>query len=201
MLLVNRIFTPLGPLVVAADDKHLFLLEFADRRMLQTQIARLAKRLDCSICPGENQQIVQTNREVSEYFSGLAPSLRCLCKCRVRNFNRRCGNNCWPFRMDIPATTRRWPRLWETPVRRGPWGRANGDNRLVIATPCHRVVAGRRNFVWLRRRSSTQGMAVESRSGRGTRLSFPGKSVAWEPKSSQRCLSPRGGAQKHCRQA
>ena len=71
MLLVSRIFTPLGPLVVAADDEHLYLLEFADRRMLQTQIARLAKRLDCSFCPGENQMIPQTNREVSEYFSGL----------------------------------------------------------------------------------------------------------------------------------
>ncbi len=38
---VRRITTPLGPMVAGAVDDTLCLLEFADRRMIETQIARL----------------------------------------------------------------------------------------------------------------------------------------------------------------
>ena len=41
---VNCIVTPLGEVLAAADEATLYLLEFADRRSLQTQIDRLRKR-------------------------------------------------------------------------------------------------------------------------------------------------------------
>ena len=70
VLTVNRIHSPLGPLVAAADDDHLYLLEFADRRMLETQLSRLGKRLGCVYAPGENRLLVQTATELGEYFEG-----------------------------------------------------------------------------------------------------------------------------------
>src|SRR5690606_33759012 len=54
LLNVNRILTPLGPMIAAADDAALYLLEFADRRMLPTQFARLRQRLGCSFAAGDN---------------------------------------------------------------------------------------------------------------------------------------------------
>ena len=52
VLMVNRIPTPLGPMVAAADEHHLYLLEFADRRMLETQVRRLSKRLRLLLLTG-----------------------------------------------------------------------------------------------------------------------------------------------------
>ena len=49
---VTRITTPLGPMVAGSVDDALCLLEFADRRMIEMQIARLQKRLDCVFAPG-----------------------------------------------------------------------------------------------------------------------------------------------------
>ena len=53
-LAVDRIVTPLGPMIAAASDQALYLLEFVDRRMLATQLERLRKRLDCVMTPGIN---------------------------------------------------------------------------------------------------------------------------------------------------
>ena len=43
---LTRIATPFGQMVAGASDKALCLLEFADRRMLPTQMDRVAARLD-----------------------------------------------------------------------------------------------------------------------------------------------------------
>ena len=40
---ITRILTPLGPMLAGTSDKGLCLLEFVDRRMLETQLKRLAR--------------------------------------------------------------------------------------------------------------------------------------------------------------
>ena len=42
---VNRILTPLGPMLSGCTDEGICLLEFMDRRMIETQLKRLRKRL------------------------------------------------------------------------------------------------------------------------------------------------------------
>ena len=51
-IFVNRILTPLGPMVAAASDSGLCLLEFADRRMLSTQFKRVGRLFSRPITPG-----------------------------------------------------------------------------------------------------------------------------------------------------
>ena len=52
---VTRITTPLGPMVAGSVDDALCLLEFADRRMIETQLVRLQKRLDGVFVPGTDE--------------------------------------------------------------------------------------------------------------------------------------------------
>ena len=52
--MMNRILTPLGPMVVAATTTSICLLEFADRRMLETQLKRLVRWMPCTFVPGSN---------------------------------------------------------------------------------------------------------------------------------------------------
>src|SRR5579863_563512 len=76
LLVFTRLLTPLGPMVAGASEEGLCLLEFADRRMLETQIRRLQKRLKCSIAPGTNRHIVQVEQELEDYFAGRLREFR-----------------------------------------------------------------------------------------------------------------------------
>lgn len=140
VLMINRILTPLGPMVVAGDENHLYLLEFADRRMLETQIKRLARRLDCRFCPGENTIIEQTNRELAEYFQGTRREFSVPYQTPGTEFQR----TIWQLLTEIPyGSTSSYEQLARAADRPGASravGRTNGDNRLAIIVPCHRVV-------------------------------------------------------------
>src|SRR5688572_5620948 len=54
--------SPLGPLVAAAVDEGICLLEFSDRRMLEAQLATLKRRIDRPAVPGEHPHLVQLRR-------------------------------------------------------------------------------------------------------------------------------------------
>jgi AraC family transcriptional regulator of adaptative response/methylated-DNA-[protein]-cysteine methyltransferase len=62
--------SPLGPLVTAATDQGICLLEFTDRRMLEAQFETLRKLFSCAILPGENEHIAQLREELDAYFRG-----------------------------------------------------------------------------------------------------------------------------------
>jgi len=140
LLTINRIPTPLGPMVAAADDEHLFLLEFADRRMLETQIKRLSKRLNCRFSPGDNRVVEQTQAEITDYFAGRRQQFTIPFQMLGTPFQR----SVWELLLTIPyGQTSSYQRLAvraERPSAQRAVGRANGNNPLAILVPCHRVV-------------------------------------------------------------
>ncbi|MDH4069862.1 MAG: helix-turn-helix domain-containing protein, partial [Ignavibacteria bacterium] len=70
LVTVNRILTPLGPMLAGVTDRGLCLLEFMDRRMIETQMKRLLKRLHCSFVPGNHPMLNSVSAQLSEYFAG-----------------------------------------------------------------------------------------------------------------------------------
>ena len=140
VLLVNRYLSPLGPMLVVADESAVYLLEFADRRALETQCKRLVRRTKRVICPGENGLMNSLAKELDLYFAG-----------RITQFSnpiRLLGTDfqmaVWKQLMEIPygATT-----TYESiatkigrPKASRAVGRANGDNCLAVLVPCHRVI-------------------------------------------------------------
>lgn len=140
VLMITRIPTPLGPMVVAADDNHLYLLEFADRRMLETQVKRLAKKLKCRFSPGDNRIIEQTHREITEYFAGSRRQY----DVSIQHVGTPFQESIWKRLLEIPyGETSNYGRLATAankPSGQRAVGRANGDNPLAIIVPCHRVL-------------------------------------------------------------
>src|SRR3954464_7356195 len=61
--------TPLGPMLAVAGDRGLELLEFVDRRALETELRELRRSLG-AIVPGDHPILAQTRDEVREYFEG-----------------------------------------------------------------------------------------------------------------------------------
>lgn len=139
-ILVNRILTHLGPMVIAADDHELLLLEFADRRMLQTQFARLSSRKKIAIVPGENSMMERTNRQIQEYFDGIRESFELPLGLVGTDFQTAV----WRSLLQIPFGQRtNYERIAASighPGASRAVGTANGDNRIAIVIPCHRVV-------------------------------------------------------------
>lgn len=137
---VTRTSTPLGPMVVAATDEAICLLEFADRPMLETQLRRVTRRLDAVPVPGETAATTTLARELDAYFAG-----------RLKRFEvplLTCGTPfqeaVWSELRTIPyGTTRSYgeqARRIGRPTAVRAVARANGDNRLAVVIPCHRVI-------------------------------------------------------------
>jgi AraC family transcriptional regulator of adaptative response/methylated-DNA-[protein]-cysteine methyltransferase len=139
-LAVRRLATPLGAMLAAGGDEGLSLLEFADRRMLETQITRLRSRLRVALVPGNHAVLDQVGRELSEYFAGTRRSFTVPLADPGTEFQRAV----WARLREIPyGVTASYAEIARDLGRASSVravARANGDNRLAILIPCHRVI-------------------------------------------------------------
>jgi AraC family transcriptional regulator of adaptative response/methylated-DNA-[protein]-cysteine methyltransferase len=137
---MTRLLTPLGPMVAGAVDEGICLLEFADRRMLETQFKRLKKHFAGRVVPGESDHIAQLDDELKRYFAGELKEFSVPLVYPGTDFQVAC----WDYLRKIPyGATRSYMEeavAIGKPNAQRAVGRANGDNRLAIIIPCHRVV-------------------------------------------------------------
>jgi len=140
MIRVKWIESPVGPLILGATDKAVCLLEFTDRRALQTQVEALRKRFDCPIVPGTNKCIAQATDELAQYFAGELRRFRVPLTYPGTAFQV----SVWKRLLHIPyGRTISYEQLATKIGRDGAQravGTANGKNRIAIIIPCHRVV-------------------------------------------------------------
>jgi AraC family transcriptional regulator of adaptative response/methylated-DNA-[protein]-cysteine methyltransferase len=139
-IVVCWVETPLGPIVAAANDSGLCLLEFTDRRMLETQFHTLKKLFSCAIVPGENDYLTKLKNELEAYFAGELRQFSIPLVYPGSPFQVRVWNEllCIPYgeTCSYEALAR---RIGLTSGQRAV-GHANGTNRIAILIPCHRVV-------------------------------------------------------------
>ncbi len=69
-MVVTRLLTPLGPMMTAAVEEGICLLEFGDRRMLEHQLKRLMFYKQCDVVLGENDHVSHLDDELRRYFDG-----------------------------------------------------------------------------------------------------------------------------------
>jgi AraC family transcriptional regulator of adaptative response/methylated-DNA-[protein]-cysteine methyltransferase len=165
---VTRILTPLGPMVAAATDDGVCLLEFADRRMLETQLRRVQQRLRCAIAPGEHPHLDRLEREIEEYFAGRRTAFTVALELAGTTFQE----TVWAELLRIPfgrtSSYEAIARAIRRPNAHRAVGRANGDNRIAIVVPCHRVLRADRTLcgygggLWRKRRLLDLERGVDS---------------------------------------
>jgi AraC family transcriptional regulator of adaptative response/methylated-DNA-[protein]-cysteine methyltransferase len=140
LIATTRILSPLGPLLAAATEEGICLLEFVDRRMLETQLRRLGKLLKAECVPGFSKHFDRLNAQLQEYFSGKRKKFDLPLVLPGTPFQRKV----WAGLQAIPyGTTRSYKEQAESiglanAVR--AVAKANGDNRIAIIIPCHRVI-------------------------------------------------------------
>ena len=137
---VTRFLTPLGPMLAAANDEGVCLLEFHDRRMLETQIERVRKHLDCEISPGTNPHLEKMEDELKQYFDGKLKLFTVPLVLAGTEFQEAVWNRLLRIPFGETLSYEQLARDIDRPGAQRAVGRANGDNRLAIVVPCHRVI-------------------------------------------------------------
>lgn len=136
----TRLLTPLGPMLAAAHDDALALLEFTDRRMLETQLKRLGSRMPGTPVPGSNPILDAAQAELDAYFAGTLRGFSVPLAPAGTPFQ----HEAWRALKDIPyGETRSYAQQAAAigrPTATRAVARANGDNPIAIIVPCHRVV-------------------------------------------------------------
>ena len=140
LLTATWIETPLGPMLAIAGDGGLELLEFVDRRALETELRELRRTLKGAIVPGEHPILRQTKQQLDEYFAGARRTFDLPLTQRGSDFQLAA----WRALCEIPyGETRSYSdmaRRVGSPGAVRAIGRVNGQNRIAIVVPCHRVI-------------------------------------------------------------
>lgn len=140
IILITRLATPLGPMYACSTEEGICLLEFTDRRMLETEFKDLQKRLNAKILAGENEHLTQLRRELKEYFDGKRKMFNTQLHTPGTDFQK----SVWNALMGISyGQTRSYQQQAESinkPKAVRAVASANGHNRIAIIIPCHRVI-------------------------------------------------------------
>jgi AraC family transcriptional regulator of adaptative response/methylated-DNA-[protein]-cysteine methyltransferase len=140
IIAVNRILTPLGPMLAGATDAGICLLEFVDRRMIETQIKRLKKILNAEFVPGSNKHLGTLEGQLNEYFEGKRKKFNLPLILDGTDFQQKV----WKELQRIPyGSTKSYidqATALNNPNAVRAVARADGENRIAIIIPCHRVI-------------------------------------------------------------
>ncbi|AXE29723.1 XRE family transcriptional regulator [Chromobacterium phragmitis] len=140
IILIHRFTTPLGPMFVCASERGICLMEFVDRKMLETELSDLQRLLRARILAGENRHTRQAERQVGEYFAGTRSRFTLALDTPGSEFQQ----SVWQALQTIPyggtaSYAGQAERLGRPEAARAV-ARANGANRVAIVVPCHRVL-------------------------------------------------------------
>ena len=139
LLQADWIDTPIGPMIAVADKRALHLLEFADRKALPAELARLRKMAG-GIGLGRPAPIDQIAGELGAFFAGTSARFDTPLALHGSAFTKAV----WQILRQIPpGTTRSYgeiARQMGRPEAARAVARANGANQIALVIPCHRVI-------------------------------------------------------------
>ncbi len=139
-IVAQMLESPVGPLITCATSRAVCFLEFADRRALESQLRGLSGHFKLPVIPGKNDLLKQLRDELADYFAG-----------RLRQFQVALTYPGTPFQQKVWQQLLKIPygqtisyaelakRVGQPGAQRAV-GTTNGQNRIAILIPCHRVV-------------------------------------------------------------
>lgn len=137
---IQRFNTPLGTMIAGATENKLCILEFTDRRMLETELKQLTKLLNAKFIQSSNVVIEKTKKQIEEYFEGKRKNF----DIKLLTPGSEFQNKVWNALMDIPfgktISYKQQSINMKIPKSVRAVANANGQNRIAIIIPCHRVI-------------------------------------------------------------
>jgi AraC family transcriptional regulator of adaptative response/methylated-DNA-[protein]-cysteine methyltransferase len=143
---LKRIETPLGTMYVCGVAEGICLLEFTDRKMLETEFKYLSKTLNAIIVQGKNPHFNLLEEQLKEYFEGNRKIFTVPLFTPGSDFQ----NSVWKTLKEIPyGETKSYKQqaiAIKNPAAVRAVANANGMNKISILVPCHRVIGSDGNM-------------------------------------------------------
>jgi AraC family transcriptional regulator of adaptative response/methylated-DNA-[protein]-cysteine methyltransferase len=143
---ITRIETPLGTMFAGTVEKGICLLEFTDRKMLETELKTLAKKLNATIIQGNHLHFGVLKKQLLEYFEGKRKEFTVPLVTPGTGFQL----SVWDLLLKIPCGTtcsyKQQAAMLNRPEAIRAVANANGMNRISILIPCHRVIGENGNL-------------------------------------------------------
>ena len=144
---ITRLETPLGTMFACAAEQGICLLEFTDRKMLETELKSLAKQLNANIIQGANKHFDLLRRQLDEYFEGKRKEFTIQLFTPGTEFQQ----SVWKVLQTMPyGSTYSYKQqaiALKKPDAFRAVANANGMNRISIIIPCHRVIGEDGNLI------------------------------------------------------
>jgi O-6-methylguanine DNA methyltransferase len=145
-LTITRFATPLGPMVAAATEDGIAVVDFADRRAVGTELRDATRRLRATPtvvsarAAADHPHLGALLDQMTEYFAGQSTNFDLTLIPQGTAFEA----SVWTWLRTIPPGQTRTYAQGAAAVGRPAAvraiGRANGRNPLAIVVPCHRVI-------------------------------------------------------------
>jgi AraC family transcriptional regulator of adaptative response/methylated-DNA-[protein]-cysteine methyltransferase len=138
--------TPLGSMIVVADDELLYLLEFVDRKGLEREVKHLSGRTKLDIVQGSTAITALIEEELRLYFAKQLTRFTTPLFLLGSDFQK----SVWAALQETPlGETRSYAALATSlnkPTAFRAVANANGANQIAIVIPCHRVINSNGNL-------------------------------------------------------
>lgn len=140
MLIARHLSTPLGNMLAVASERGLCLLDFVGQRGVERELAQVEAVRGGPVQEGDSAITVQTAQELAEYFAGRRTAFGVLLDLVGTPFQIEA----WQALLAIPyGQTRSYAdqaRAIGRPSATRAVAAANGQNKIAILVPCHRVI-------------------------------------------------------------
>ena len=132
--------SPLGPLLAAASDEGVCLLDYPDRRGLEKLYADMRARFKLPVVPGMNAILERLKEELDAYFEGRLEAFSVQPVMRGSAFQITVWNTLRNIPFGHTTSYEELARRIGNPNAVRAVARANGSNRINLIIPCHRVI-------------------------------------------------------------
>ncbi|KAG6452761.1 methylated-DNA--protein-cysteine methyltransferase, inducible [Manduca sexta] len=133
--------SPVGKMVLAADDEFVYLVAFEDSKNFDKMFQNLSKELSCCFVESTNNVLKLLQEELSDYFDGKAKKF----SVPLKTFGSDFQKEVWEKLIELPyGSTQSYGDLAKAMGRSASYARAIGAacgaNAHLIVIPCHRLV-------------------------------------------------------------
>jgi AraC family transcriptional regulator of adaptative response/methylated-DNA-[protein]-cysteine methyltransferase len=137
---LRTIPTPIGPMRAGATADAVVLCDFADRRMIDAQVASVRRRIGPTR-EGNSPLLDRLETQLGEYFAGTRQDFDLPIDMPGSAFQERVWDELRRIPYGETITYRELAERVGAAAAYRAVGRANGSNRVAIVVPCHRVNA------------------------------------------------------------
>lgn len=136
----QNIETPIGTLVACATEENLCLLQFSDNKKLDAILKNISRHLQMEIVEKENALLKKLEIQLQEYFNGK----RTIFSIPMSPIGTDFQKSVWKVLQDVPygktISYQEQSILLHNPKAIRAVANANGQNKIVILLPCHRII-------------------------------------------------------------